>query len=244
MVANAKLLSARRAYEFAPDDIRLTLLSTRDVVDFLREQFGFQQAIVGTPMDTFGPVPPTIPPGLVFNYGTSAVEDVGPAPIRLLHVEPRRIVIDVAGPSSVLDPTFAVLRAMLSELRSPDGAPAIGDPVRTRDYSELTVEFQFPTMSLLLPSIRAEFESIAAARMTSNGPGPSRTGTAISIVAQQVPDDQEFPGNARGTHHALSLEPRAGTMLSDRIYFSSAPLDTDAHLAFLGRIEAAVIGNA
>lgn len=75
MPQDIKLIASRRAYEFPPDALRLTMLSLAPIVQRLQEIFAFQFAQVGTPSPTFGPVAQTLPPGLVFTMGTFASED-------------------------------------------------------------------------------------------------------------------------------------------------------------------------
>ena len=96
MLEQVKLLASRRAYEFRPDDLRLSTLSIKPVQEQIQRLFQFQTAVMGSPMPTFGEVPATYPPGFVFNMGTWIAEDKQIIPIRLLHFEQRQIVIDVA----------------------------------------------------------------------------------------------------------------------------------------------------
>src|SRR5258708_3755498 len=93
------VLTSRRAYEFAADQLRLTILSTQPVYSQMQQAFQFQAVQVGTPQETFGPVPQTSPPGLVFGLGAAVSPEGQVIPIRALVFEPRRIVLDVAGPS-------------------------------------------------------------------------------------------------------------------------------------------------
>ena len=87
---DVSIISARRSYEFPQDGIRLTLLSTQPVVAFIKDAFSFEFAAVATPMETFGPIPNTLPPGVVFNYGIAPSPEESGTPIRFLHIEQRR----------------------------------------------------------------------------------------------------------------------------------------------------------
>src|SRR5947209_3127631 len=110
MLEQIKLLSSRRAYEFRPDDLRLSVLSVKPVQEQITQLFQFQTSIMGTPMATFGDVPVTYPPGFVFDMGVWISQNKQVIPIRFLHFEQRRIVIDVAGPSFAITAIFDQLQ--------------------------------------------------------------------------------------------------------------------------------------
>src|SRR5258707_6483877 len=125
MLEQVKLLTSRRAYEFRPDDLRISMLSTKPVQEQIQQLFQFQTAMMGTPIATFGDVPVTYPPGFVFDMGVWISQDKQIIPIRFLHFEQSRIVIDVAGPSFPLPPLLLELWHFLSELSTPHLSPIV-----------------------------------------------------------------------------------------------------------------------
>src|SRR2546426_8674141 len=126
MLEQVKLLTSRRAYEFRPDDLRLSTLSIKPMQEQIQQLFQFQTSAMGSPMATFGDVPATYPPGFVFDMGVWISEDKQIIPIRFLHFEQRRIVIDVAGPSSAITAIFGQLRQFLAEIQVSYGSPIVG----------------------------------------------------------------------------------------------------------------------
>ncbi len=113
------------------------MLSVAEVHQQIWQYFSFQVVQIASPVQTFGPFPNTIPPGVVLDYGTTQTPEKSPTPIRFLYFEPGRIVIDVAGPSSAIDWTFRQLQRVLSEILSPDRSPVIGEPEMIRmNHSE------------------------------------------------------------------------------------------------------------
>ncbi len=157
MAENVKLLSARRAYEFGPDDIRLTILTTQTVQARLRERFAFTVAAVGTPIPTFGPVTGALPPGLVFNTGSYTTDSGHIIPIRFLHFEATRIVIDVAGTSEDVGHVYSELRRAIDELGPEDASKVLGEPTHIHDQSEITWRPAFDLASILRPELLAAF---------------------------------------------------------------------------------------
>jgi hypothetical protein len=227
------IISSRRAYEFAQDDIRLTLLSSQPVVAFIRQTFQFEGAAVASPMETFGPVPATIPPGLVFNYGIAPEPKESGTAIRLLHIEQRRVVIDLAGPSTAIEPTFAHLRTILEELRTQEGYPAIAEPISIQDHSEIRATLDLDSSQLAPPALLESATNLLACKESSQ--------TIIPVITLRMLDnsESEYPGGGVPLTHTYTLDIRAGTSIEERVYYSSAPVDSQRHIAFLEEIESA-----
>jgi len=204
----------------------------------IRNAFAFEYGGVNTPMETFGPVPGTIPPGLVFNYGAVPFPEGQITPIRFLHIEQSRVVIDVAGPSAAVGETFAMLNELFSDTVMPDGAPALGKPSGYLDYSEIRVHLRFEPKDLVAPALWAIYEGFAPTAESGISPAvvPSLQ------VHLHRPGEKYLGGNSLSIE-TFVLDIRAGTDPRDGIYFSGAPLDTDAHLAMLERIKSAIIGQ-
>ncbi len=235
MLKQVKLLASRRAYEFRPDDLRLSTLSIKPVQEQVQRLFQFQTAVMGSPMPTFGEVPATYPPGFVFNMGIWISEDKQIIPIRLLHFEQRRIVIDVAGPSSTITAIYEHLRHFLSELQAPDGSPIVGEPERVLDHTVISAQFPFSMDTVFAPPLRKLFSKV----LNANSEGLALMST---IVTQKHLAGKEITRLANPEEsYALTLGPRIGTRPEEHIYLSSAPLDSEAHLSYLNELEATVI---
>jgi hypothetical protein len=240
MATSVNVLSSKRSYEFRQDDIRLSLLSNRGVTEHIRQHFSFQFAEVRTPPDTFGPVPSTFPPGLVFALGISPYPENGASAIRSINVEPMRIVIDVASPSDILDPTFNELQRLVKDIRASDGAPAIGAPVRIEDYSELTAHLAFEP-SALLP---AHLRDIVTSGLSGEGEDQQVPRSSLPFVQIRMQSPElEYLGSGSPSDRFLQLDLRSHTLPSARIYYSGATLDSHAHVALLDRIENALEGQ-
>jgi hypothetical protein len=238
MLEQVKLLASRRAYEFRPDDLRLSTLSIKPVQEQIQRLFQFQTAVMGSPMPTFGEVPATYPPGFVFNMGTWISEDKQIIPIRLLHFEQRRIVIDVAGPSSAITAIYEQLRHFLSELQAPDGSPIVGEPERVLDNTVVSAQFPFSIDTIFAQSLRELFTRVLNVNVSSD-----ELALVSTIVMQNHPAGQDIVRLANPEDsYALTLGLRAGTRPEEHIYLSSAPLDSEAHLSFLNELEVVLRG--
>jgi hypothetical protein len=228
MMDQVKILTARRSYEFRPDELRLTVLSVAEIHDRIRKFFSFQAAGVGTPQQTFDSVPLTMPPGVALDFGTTQTPEADPTPMRFMHFEAQRIVIDVAGPSSAIDWTFDELQRILADKKAPDGSPVIGEPQSIRDYSEISGHFDFDFEDM----VAGPFLELAQETFKEEG----KRVLPLSIKFQPVNTGAEVhPGQigltafSQGNH----IEFRAGTRPEDRTYFSTTSLPTDQHIAWL-----------
>ena len=237
MLQQVKILTGRKAYEFHPDDIRISTLSIKPIQEQLQNLFQFQASAMATPMATFGEVPATYPPGFVFDMGVWLTPDEQQiVPIRFLHFEPRRIVIDVAGPSSTITPIYNHLQNFLSQLQAADGNPVIGEPRRILDYSEISAQFSEPLDAIFSPRIRKLLAKTMAESASGNEVVPVPT-----LVIQALSRGQEYAGTVNANEpHSFTLSQRAGSSLSESVYFSAAPLDSEIHLNYLNELEEAL----
>jgi hypothetical protein len=222
MPENVLILSSSRAYEFPPDGVRLTAICTDPVLAAVKSAFAFNVAVIGGPMPTFGPVPQTLPPGAVFNFGL--VESAGGVvPIRYLHVEAARLVVDVAGPSATID----VIRSSLLEVLAGVPVTAAGamvEPIGVRDKSTIVTTLEVPPHALFPTPVLAAI-----------GPGDYSPTLAWHAAPIDAPLEVELEGA-----EAWALQLRAGVPPSAQRYFSAAPVTSDEHLDFLTRLEQSV----
>lgn len=239
MPQDVRILSARRAFEFAVDELRITMLSLPAVIAQIQQLFQFQAAQVGTPPETFGPIPATFPPGLVFAQGQFIAEDQQLVFIRTLAIEPRRIVIDVSAPSSTIDPIASLFMQVAASIQSPDGSPVIGQPQRVLDHSE--VAFDWSATALQSAYSPALWELIGSHITVPSGIDHVQVVPTMSFYLQ--PAEADFPGATNTGHGLLQLAPRAGTKPAEGHYFSRAPLPSEAHIAYLEALDRSLLSS-
>jgi hypothetical protein len=240
MISETTVLSARRAYEFRPDELRLTVLSMTPLLGLMQQAFQFQIAQVASPLPTFGEVPSTIPPSVVFDYGMWSDTEGGATPIRFVHFEPRRIVVDVAGPSVYITPIYEriheLVRQVIDTLQVVGERPAIGNPEHALDYSEIVFKASWSLEALFPRKVRT---------LLNRASGVSRAGAAQMFVptlyGQLLESDDQSPGGIiMPNSRTVQLASRSGTGLNERVHYSGALLDSDAHLEYLQELDALV----
>lgn len=236
MPEQIKLLTSRRAYEFHADDLRLSTLSLKPIQEQIQQLFHFQSSTMGTPIPTFGDVPATYPPGFVFNMGVWLSPEQQIIPIRFLHFEQRRVVIDVAGPSTAITAIYEQLLLFLHQMQAADGSPIIGQPERILDYSEITSQFQLSLDEMFISSLRKLFTKTV---IPIESKQPLTLVPTLALGAYQNNQELNATPNPNESQ-TFTLTLRVGTRPEERIYFSAAPLDSEAHLTYLANLEAAL----
>ena len=230
MANNARILSSSRSYEFLPDRMRLSVLSLPSVIARLQETFRFGIARPGVPPAMFGPVVATAPPGVVCQLGTFADGDGAEFHLRELYVEPRRVVISVAGEARNLDFVWERLRSLLMDIGHQDAIQ--GDPHAIRHASEVSAQLKIPPSALVASGV---MESVAP--FVQDG-GQVWVPAIHGVIYR--PDDEyegDFPGPGVGVKNVWVLSLRAGSAVANgHDFYSSAPLEATEHIAFLSRL--------
>src|SRR5262249_41436956 len=224
-----KFVTARRAYEFGPDQLRLSALCTPPVEERLRALFHFRIAAMGSPTPTFGEVPSVFPPGYVFDMGFWLSPEEVLVPIRFIHFEPERIVIDVTGKSDAITPIYDLLWEAVGSIQTPDGSTVIGKPANIREYTEISAHCAFPFDALIAPGVRR----ILAAR---------NEGMALIPTLAVHATDPKIAFAGMQPAWAFNFAIRVSTRPEEQMCFSSAPLESDAHLEYLQELAQALAG--
>ncbi len=229
MLEQVKILTSRRAYEFSPDALRLSSVSIQPVQQQIQQLFNFQSSMLGSPIPTFGAVPATFPPGIVFNIGAWIHQQEHIVPIRFLHFEQNRIVIDIAGPTAAIDGIADRLFQFLSGMQAADGTPIVGEPVRILNYSEITSQIPYPLDVIFSKPLRKLLSK------TIGIEGGNKSMMIVPTVAiQAFPTDEVLPSvPSANDPYAFTFTLRSGTRPDEHIFFSGAPLSSEAHLVYL-----------
>jgi hypothetical protein len=231
---DVSIIGARRSYEYLPDQIRLTLLSNTHAVQHIQQAFGFDYGAVVQPAETFGPVASTVPPGLAFYYGVVPFPEGQLTPIRFIHIEPTRVVIDVAGPTHVLEEVFRVLMELLITIGEVSGESIAPSPFTVRDQSEVRFRGSFDPRALIpLGAYEAISDSLSLF-------GAEGLALVPTIIVKPVDSASPYAGDSEAPYKNFVLDVRAGFPPNERIFYSVAPLGTGAHLQLLERIDAAL----
>jgi hypothetical protein len=224
MIDDIKVIACRRSYEFRVDDLRLATLTTPFMQQVIATAFAFQATALTTIPPIFAPVLEGSPPGVVFQTGIFTSETGEVVPIRMLLIELRRIVIDAPVTPVVFDKIFDQLRRVVVDAPVMVPNPAIGEPERRLDYSELSARFEFRPEDIFVPELRGIFGHALGATAQEGG------SLVPTVSLQMAHSEAEFSGVVAP---AAVFAIRAGTKPSDHVYFSAAFLDMEAHRYYL-----------
>jgi hypothetical protein len=225
-MAEFRVVSARRGFDFVIDDVNLLMLSTPAVQSAMRESFGFSNVAVGQPPPTFGPVLPISGPGGVGLESGAATIDKHVIPIRFIYFEPTRVVIDIGAPSSFIDPVYQQVRKILDAFPSADNQPVLGKAMSVNDQSEISFRTTID-LSAAMPSGFLAIFMRYAPRLSPE------VKWGASLALQPI-----RPSEAYGLQPVqFGIETRLGTTPDQQVLYSAAPLDTDRHKKFLIDLE-------
>jgi hypothetical protein len=227
------ILGARRSYEFDPG-IRLDLLGNAYALEHLKQAFGFDYGAIVQPSETFGPVPSSIPPGLAFYYGVVQFPEAALTPVRFIHIEPKRLVLEVAGDSQVLDEVTRVLMERIETIEKASGSAILGEEVRVLEQSEIRFHGSFAPSALAPLVVQDSFSEVVFRHVKSN------LSLAPGLTIKLVDLTRSYGSEIDHPSKSFVLEPASGFPPEQRIYSSVAPLSTVDHLTLLHQIDAAL----
>lgn len=225
------IVTARRIYEFPVDKVRLSALSTPVVQARLREAFAFQTSSSSTPFPGAGAAA-AAQFAVLLTWGSYTAANGALAPIRFVQFGPTQMIVDVVGPSSIVELVCQELVTVLTSVELVVGEPILGEPSGVRDYSELTFAAGFDLMRMLRPEIRG----VLAAQLASELIGRE---VVPGLTFQSVPGDTVYSGPAGAEQYVLQV--RAGSRPGDHVVFSAAPLSTDAHSQYVDALVEATL---
>ena len=161
--------------------------------------------------------------------------------IRSLEIGPRRTVTRVAGDSAQADDFFDQFVRLVAEL-----VPSMQDSLATVIYKgeETTCVVTLENLDfarLFRPKVASFFKrrlaSAASEPEIKASTGPVRFTTQIQY---DVRDERIKENGITLNPKDFVIEPRAGTPLSSRVYFTKSPLPSDEHLQVVEEFEASV----
>lgn len=209
------------------DKISLDKLIPQQRLEPLVSLFGFRNAEISK--SGADQVSVTLEHGIYDN-------DTGSHAVKKLEIRERKIVFSLEGTSQDAEGFFEELDEFLMDLSDIEGHLS---PVLKSQESEIIAKLDFSIEDLLSPAYLA-FVRTAVERETSlDIAEASVRPVALKFRVDYLLQDESIQEqNISLSSKEFSVEPRKGTLLADRIFYSKAPLDTDAHARLLEELEA------
>ena len=174
-------------------------------------------------------------PSITFEHG-SFDHDTGSYAINRLEIGERKIVFTLEGPSEVADEFFEQLEDFLLGLE--DGDAQLNVALRSEE-SEIVAELGFSVEDLFSTGYLDFVKNTVQRQVDLDIAKATVRPAAIRFRVDYLLQDQAIQEQAitLATKEFI-VEPRKGSLLADRIFYSKAPLDTDAHVRLLEELEA------
>jgi hypothetical protein len=212
---------------FAPDVVPYRLVITALGSNRLRQAFGFGSTNWQENLE------------YVFQDGT--IEYKGrTVPITWASFHDRRILIQVLGDSSAAHAVYSAIREVLSEL-DPDFRGAA--PLEETEETSCAVQLAFDWTVLLNPAL-VECLSDRVQELSTEKAGRFIKGVNIrfTLGVEVKRKDLSERGITLFDQNVI-IEPRADTPLSERIYYTYSPCDSDTHLRLVSELEERLSGQ-
>jgi len=217
-------LSVSQIRIFTVDAVPIRALRTQEAIAGIAKAFSFVQAGIDPASGALG-----------FQGGRRKVgaEEIV---IETVAIEPRRIHIQVLGTSQGADACFEALRDAISEY-TPQ-RPTMSELVMKSEETSCTVTLEFSIERLFTQQVLAFAKEDLLPNTSLPGLPAIVRSLKLGVEVGYVPKDNRLneQGITLSNKHFL-IEPRVGTRLEERRYFTSSPLGSDAHLRVLDLLE-------
>jgi len=209
---------------FAVDVIPFRALRTQEVLGRFKQQLGFAQVMLDP-----------VAPAIGFQGGKIEVDGQGFV-IEGLAIEPRRMQLQVLGPSRVADACYAAVREVIAGCDREGSTKA--DPIVTSQETSCSVTLAFHVERLFAKQVLSFAREDLLPRAALPGSKAIVRSLKLEVgIGYSVQDQRIKDHDISLSPKQLVIEPRVGTRLEEQRYFTSSPLDSEAHLTVLEMLE-------
>jgi hypothetical protein len=156
--------------------------------------------------------------------------------IPTLVVDDRKITAQVRGHSRTADAFYAALTTVLGSL---SGVSEF-EPLLKAEDTTCIATLQMDFSELLAPALWRFIQSEAKSKLAREyGKPKSIAFKNLAFEISYEPTDSKFEEHGIAlSNKLLTIEPRIGTPLSERRFFTSSPTDSETHISMLEKLEA------
>ena len=219
---------------FPVDIIPLGLINTKSCVERIRDTLSISEVGVLPSIEGKDVI--------VFRKG-ELKEDNELVVINKVEVDPRRIIIEVAGTSKAGNKVYELFMSSLTALTNLD-LDTLRSPLLLAETTRCVVTLDFTFEELFNHSF-TEFLNKRVEKEATNdaAEGSVRPLAAIAEIAYQVKDEAIAKNKISMNPKQLTIAPRPGAPLDERKYVISSPFNSDTHLKLIEELNKAITGT-
>lgn len=157
--------------------------------------------------------------------------------INRLSIEDRRILLDMEGDSILADQVISKLKSFLALLANTEDYNFL-EPIVKAQESEIIAELNFGVNKLMPEQVVNFIQKDITQALTSDNIQPRINPHLFTFVVNfQTPENFQDDYRVTLSRKELVLGPRPGFPISDQVYYSKAPTDSDTHKNILLKLE-------
>lgn len=219
---------------FPVDIIPLGLINTKSCVDRIRDTLSISEVGVLPSIEGKDVI--------VFRKG-ELKEDNELVVINKVEVEPRRIIIEVAGTSKAGNKVYELFMSLLAALTNID-LGSLQSPLLLAETTRCVATLDFTFEELFNRSF-VEFLNKKVNKEATNdaAEGSVRPLAAITEISYRVKDKALVNNKISMNPKQLTIAPRPGAPLDEKKYVISSPFDSDTHLKLVEELNKAIAGT-
>lgn len=216
---------------FPVDVVPLGKITTKTCIEKIRNDLSVSEIEPSPFIDSAGPI--------VFRRGEIKKEN-RIIVINRIAVEPRRIILEVAGTSREANQVYDVLLSSMDSVADID-LGKLQVPLLTAETTQCIATLDFPFESLFSNSFIELLNSRVKKEATSKiAKGSVRPLVAEVEISYQVKDKTLTENRISMSPKRFIITPRPGAPLEARRYSISSPFDSDTHLRLVRDLEEAI----
>lgn len=222
-IANMYVMQTRL---FPPDVIPFRLVIAPTGAALLYEAFNFRDATFNQETSDY-----------IFQDGTlGRTGNADAVPITWLSFRERRMVVQVLGDSEAAHAVYAAVSEKLADL-----TPAFQNhpPLLFSEETSCVAQLDFDWTTLLNPSL-VDLVTRHAKSLTTEKIEKAIRGVSLRFSIGATISEELRDYGVTFSDQTIAIEPRADVPLSERIYFTYSPCDSDTHLRLVSELESSL----
>jgi len=218
---------------FPVDIIPLGLINTKSCVEKIKDTLSISEV---------GVLPPIEGKAIIVFLKGELKENNELVVINKIEVDPRRIIIEVAGTSKAGNKVYELFMSSLAALTNID-LGSLQSPLLLAETTRCVATLDFTFEELFNRSF-VEFLNKKVNKEATNdaAEGSIRPLAAITEISYRVKDEALINNKISMNPKQLTIAPRPGAPLDEKKYVISSPFNSDTHIKLIEELNKAITG--